>query len=233
MTGGRGGFSPRGVAEVPEPEEWTGLTSAAISVLTQLKRAPGQDVDQLAAALWRSVSAVRPVLKRLHMRGYVEYLAVGQGPGRRRHVYSLTARGDSIFPNNVRAYAQELTAFVKQEDPALYARFIDQMEVRRGEAAIARAGHSSDPALREQAMVAQLAESGFLPEVHTEDGQHELVLHHCPYLPVAEVCASMCKRDHHCLESLLGVHVESAETRIDGASACRFRYSLPGAAAAG
>src|SRR6185437_9421418 len=108
------------------------------ALLEQIKRQGEVAVDRLAAAAEMTVSGTRQHLVALERDGLVAYREVREGPGRPRHLYSLTAAGDALFP---RAYAEltnELLEYVESEDPKLLERIFDRRGRRRLEQARTR-----------------------------------------------------------------------------------------------
>jgi DeoR family suf operon transcriptional repressor len=155
------------------------------ALLEQIKRQGEVAVDRLAAAAEMTVSGTRQHLVALERDGLIAYREVREGPGRPRHLYSLTAAGDALFP---RAYAEltnELLEYVESEDPKLLERIFDRRGQRRLEQARAR---TAGLAFAEKVgAVAQiLDEDGYLADFERRaDGAYVITERNCAVLSVA------------------------------------------------
>ena len=166
------------------------------TMLEYLKRQGEAPVEGAAQAAAITVSGARQHLVALQRDGLVSFREVREGPGRPKHLYTLTSSGDALFP---RAYAQltnELLDYVELEDPQLVKRLFDRRGQRRLEQARNRmAGLSFGEKVRTLAAI--LDEDGYLADfTRREDGTYLITEHNCAVLSVA-------KRYHHACSSEL------------------------------
>jgi DeoR family transcriptional regulator, suf operon transcriptional repressor len=173
------------------------------TLLEQIKRQGEVAVDRLAAAAEMTVSGTRQHLVALERDGLIAYREVREGPGRPRHLYSLTAAGDALFP---RAYAEltnELLEYVESEDPKLLERIFDRRGQRRLEQARAR---TAGLAFAEKVgAVAQiLDEDGYLADFERRaDGAYVITERNCAVLSVARRYRHACGSELTFLQAAL------------------------------
>ena len=173
------------------------------ALLEQIKRQGEVAVDRLAAAAEMTVSGIRQHLVALERDGLVAYREVREGPGRPRHLYSLTAAGDALFP---RAYAEltnELLEYVESEDPKLLERIFDRRGQRRLEQARTR---TAGLAFAEKVgVVAQiLDEDGYLADFERRaDGAYVITERNCAVLSVARRYRHACGSELTFLQAAL------------------------------
>jgi predicted ArsR family transcriptional regulator len=165
-------------------------------MLEYLKRQGEAPVEAVAQAAAITVSGARQHLVALERDGLVTFREVRDGPGRPKHLYTLTPSGDALFP---RAYAQltnELLEYVEMEDPLLVKRIFDRRGQRRLEQARRRT--TGLPfAEKVRTLAAILDEDGYLADfTRRNDGTFVITEHNCAVLSVAT-------RYHHACSSEL------------------------------
>jgi DeoR family suf operon transcriptional repressor len=172
-------------------------------LLEQIKRQGEIGAEGLAAAAAITVSGTRQHLVALERDGLIAYREVREGPGRPRHLYSLTAAGDALFP---RAYAEltnELLEYVESEDPKLLERIFDRRGQRRLEQARARiAGLPFADKVRVVAQI--LDEDGYLADFERrDDGAYVITERNCAVLSVARRYRHACGSELAFLQAAL------------------------------
>ncbi|MGH2345188.1 MAG: helix-turn-helix transcriptional regulator [Chloroflexota bacterium] len=179
------------------------------ALLEQIKRQGEVGADRLAAAAEMTISGTRQHLVALERDGLIVYREVREGPGRPRHLYSLTAAGDALFP---RAYAEltnELLEYVESEDPKLVERIFDRRGLRRLEQARARTeGLSFAEKVRAVAQI--LDEDGYLADFERrDDGAYVITERNCAVLSVAR------RYRHACGSELTFLRAALPEADVD------------------
>ncbi len=173
------------------------------ALLEQIKRQGEVAVDRLAAAAEMTVSGTRQHLVALERDGLVAYREVREGPGRPRHLYSLTAAGDALFP---RAYAEltnELLEYVESEDPKLLERIFDRRGQRRLEQARTRTAGLTF-AEKVGAVAQILDEDGYLADFERRaDGAYVITERNCAVLSVARRYRHACGSELTFLQAAL------------------------------
>ena len=199
-------------------------------ILLHLKREGGAVASELAEALGYSMNAVRHHLKELEADGVVGYDRAPRGVGAPAHVYRLTAKGHSLFPDRYERTVVDLldhlvategrqaaVALLEQQYQALTARLeADTRGVpaeRRGEV-IARVLDAEGY----MATWAALATGGLLTE------------HHCPHRLIAERFPEICVAEEKFLAQVFGAAIERRSRMAGGCGTCSYRVT-PGDAA--
>lgn len=90
-------------------------------ILAVLKRSGARSVDDLAAALQLAPMTVRQHLTALERDELVRVSEYRNGAGRPRHYYSLTDRGDAVFPRRYDRFAALLLNELQQIEPVATA----------------------------------------------------------------------------------------------------------------
>jgi DeoR family transcriptional regulator, suf operon transcriptional repressor len=173
------------------------------TLLEQIKRQGEVGAESLAAAAAITVSGARQHLVALERDGLIAYREIREGPGRPRHLYSLTAAGDALFP---RAYAEltnELLEYVENEDPKLLERIFDRRGQRRLAQARARtAGLAFAEKVRVVAQI--LDEDGYLADfARRDDGAYVITERNCAVLSVAQRYRHACGSELTFLQAAL------------------------------
>lgn len=192
-------------------------------LLELLKRGGEVAIEPIAAKLGITVSGARQHLAALEADGLVAHERERGGPGRPRYRYRLTAAGDALFPRNYVELANELLAYVEDEDPALLERIFDKRAERRLERARARtAGLAFPDRVRMAASI--LDEEGYLADfAEREDGAFVLTEHNCAVLAVAQRYRHACSTELDFLRALLPeADVTRIAHRLNGGHVCAY-----------
>ncbi len=172
-------------------------------IIELLKRSDSADADTIAARIGVTPSAIRQHLSSLRADGLIEFVSKRSGPGRPMHLYSLTQVGDALFPRNYVDVANELLAYVEDED----AELLNRVFVRRGEARLQRAqGRVTGLSFPDKvAMVARiLDEDGYLADfVEIGEGAYRITEHNCAVLAIAQRYQHACSTELDFLQALL------------------------------
>lgn len=192
-------------------------------ILELVKRRGDADAETIAGHLGITVSGARQQLLALERDGLLRHQTARVGPGRPKHLYTLTAAGDALFP---RAYAEltnELLEYVEDEDPALVERIFDRRAQRRLQRARARAAGLPFP--EQVQVVAQiLDEDGYLADFEARpDGSFVITEHNCAVLNVALKYRHACSSELDFLrQALPGAEVTRIAHRINGGHVCAY-----------
>jgi DeoR family suf operon transcriptional repressor len=177
-------------------------------ILAALKRRGEARAEDLAAALGVTVSALRQHLVALAGEGLVGHREVRSGPGRPKHLYSLTPAAEALFPKTYDELTNELLDYVSDESPELLERVFERRRRRRVAGASARV-EAAGPALADR--VAELArvldEDGYLAEVvdwpESGPGVLRVVEHNCAILGVAARYGQACTSELDFIRAVL------------------------------
>ncbi|MDQ3412469.1 MAG: transcriptional regulator [Chloroflexota bacterium] len=201
----------------------TSLPESRRLILEHVKRQGEADAEAIAGHLGITVSGARQQLIALERDGLLRHQTARLGPGRPKHLYTLTAAGDALFP---RAYAEltnELLEYVEDEDPALLERIFDRRGQRRLQRARARA--AGLPLPEQVQVVAQiLDEDGYLADFERRpDGAFVITEHNCAVLSVAQKYRHACSSELAFLqEALPSAAVTRIAHRLNGGHVCAY-----------
>lgn len=192
-------------------------------LLDLIKRRGEVDADALSLQLGITRSGTRQHLNALAADGLIVHRRERIGPGRPRHLYSLTPAGDALFPRSYGELANELLAYVGDEDPALLDRIFDKRAQRRLERARQRAHGLSFPD-QVRLIATILDEDGYLADFEERpDGAFVITEHNCAVLAVAQRYRQACSTELAFLQALLPTaHVTRIAHRLNGGHVCAY-----------
>jgi DeoR family suf operon transcriptional repressor len=217
-------------ATVPENDRLNptlaSLPQTRRELLIALKKRGEASVEDLAAVLNVTVSAVRQHLAGLNGAGFVAHRAVKKGPGRPRHLYRLSAGAEALFPKYYSELTNELLSYVEDEDPEVLERIFERRRRRRVEGALARLnGRRFPDKVSELARI--LDEDGYLADFQAmPDGTFRITEHNCAILGVARKWGLACVTEIDFLrEALPEARVERVAHMMAGAHVCRYEIT--------
>jgi DeoR family suf operon transcriptional repressor len=164
------------------------------AILLTIKKRGETRADELASALGITSSAVRQHLSALLGEGLVAVREQRGSAGRPKHIYSVTAAAEDLFPKTYGELTCELLDYLDAEDGELVDKLFERRRRRRVEQARIRlVGKSFDQRVAELTRI--LEEDGYLADAHQDaDGYWRIVEHNCAILEVAfhygQACSS-------------------------------------------
>jgi predicted ArsR family transcriptional regulator len=206
-------------------------------ILEQLKKNGEARADEIAGNLGISVQGTRQHLTALERDGLIGHREHRDGLGRPKFVYELSSAGDALFPRNYGELANELLAYVQDEDPGLVERIFDRRAQRR--LANAQARTAGMPfACKVQEIARILDEDGYLADFEQrEDGSFLIREHNCAVLSVAMRYSHACGSELDFLRAALPeAEVTRVAHRLAGGHICAYVVtpaSIAGAATHG
>ncbi|MBW3534614.1 MAG: ArsR family transcriptional regulator [Gemmatimonadetes bacterium] len=206
------------------------IPEARREIIRLLKRRGPLPVEDIADHLEVTVSGARQHLSSLERDGVVTYQRLRQGPGRPRHFYELTERGDALFPRRYAELLNELLGYVRESDPSLVDRVFTRRAQRRAEASRGRiVGGTLEERVREVARL--LDEEGYYPQLESlENGGWRVVVRNCPVRALGERYTSACAGEVTFLRRLLPTDdVRRTGHILNGQPFCAYEIH-PGAA---
>lgn len=194
------------------------------TILVALRRLGSATVEEVAARAFLSDGAARQHLQWLEAQGLVAHEPERRGPGRPRHRFVLTARGEALFPRVDHDALAALLAAVSEESPDLRERLIQRFTertIRQYRPVFEREAGASP--LR--GIVAVFEEAGCIPELADEPRGSSLVLHHCPIAPAGRASGFICEAEQRCLAAALpGVAIRRTAFRPAGDGVCTYIF---------
>ncbi|WP_157912807.1 helix-turn-helix transcriptional regulator [Candidatus Promineifilum breve] len=197
-------------------------------ILHTIKSSPQSTVEELAGAADISPVTVRHHLNALQAEGTIESATIRRKVGRPYYVYSLSERGQELFPKR----------YVR-----LTSRLLDEMKDRLPEKLLAEIFEGVvDTVLREHRgefehlaleqrldyLVKLLSEEGFLSTWERTPDGYRLVEYSCPYLSIGSTHAEVCNFDRQLMSGVLQLRVHQESCMLHGASCCQFTIDTGG-----
>jgi len=212
------------MAGMPEMASLACLPSTRRCLLVNLKMRGEAGAEELAGDLGVTASAVRQHLSGLMAQGLVSHREIRAGPGRPKHVYSLTEAAESLFPKSYGDLTNELLAIVEDEDPKLLETVLERRRDRRISQAQLRLDPLATLAERVAVIASILDEDGYLADwEQLDDGTYRITEHNCAVLGVARRFGQVCATEVEFLRSVLPeARVERTSHIMAGAHRCAY-----------
>jgi DeoR family suf operon transcriptional repressor len=192
-------------------------------ILTALKKAQPLTAKELADRFGVTPNALRRHLKELEHEGIVRYQREIRGVGGPVFAFSLTEKGEALFP---KAYEDTLAGvldLVRQEQGEegllrLFQRRWDDI------ARVARPELEQLPVEQRAARLAELLTSlGYMAEAHPVSGTLPVLTeHNCAIRVVAERFPEVCAAEQRFIADLLGTPVTRQAHIAKGANCCEY-----------
>jgi len=194
---------------------WDFANTAAGRVLRAIQLRGKARVNDVAADLGVSPSAVRQHLGQLEASGAVRTDKVRDGVGRPYHVYSVTPQGHQLFHNDY----GDLARFLLNEVSAMQEPDVFEVVLRRVGRLLAETYRDeiqgSNLADRVRALAEWLERRGVPARVERVDEGYELYSYGCPYHNVAVDNHAVCEIERQVMARLLWADVERVHCVLD------------------
>ncbi|HUP86477.1 MAG TPA: metalloregulator ArsR/SmtB family transcription factor [Acidimicrobiales bacterium] len=201
------------------------LPTTRRAILVSLKKRGEARAEDLAGDLRITASAVRQHLTGLVTNGFVGHREVKGGPGRPKHLYSLTPAAEALFPKRYSDLTNEVLAIVEDEDPVLLDRVFERRRDARVTHAVPRlAAAGPDLADRVAELASILDEDGYLAQwERMDDATFRITEHNCAVLGVAQRYGQACSSEIEFLRAVLpDATVERTHHILAGAHRCGY-----------
>ncbi len=190
--------------------------------MTILKRHGQASTETLATEAFLSIGATRQHMQALVDQALVSFDLERRGPGRPRHLFSLTPAGQTLFPQFYEEMSDSLLAAVEAEDPDVRDRVFARVAQAQMRRTLARL-EGVDPATRFKDAIAVLDDNGYFPEVTIEGNVARVTFLHCPLMGVAPQHPGVCEAEERCIRAAFGVEgIERAAHRAAGDGVCAY-----------
>jgi predicted ArsR family transcriptional regulator len=202
-------------------------------ILLHIKRNGPATAEALARASGLTASGARHQLNLMEAEGLISHRSLhAETPGRRRHAYEITAKGNALFPITGLDLALRTLSRLADSHPDFVAEafaaestafFIEAERLPDGSASFAAKLGLLQTVLEERGFVATIEARG--------DNAATVVLCHCPVWPIAERFANVCKLEAGMMTAIFGdADLQLVEHRRDGAVSCRWTIREEGLA---
>jgi predicted ArsR family transcriptional regulator len=199
-----------------------GQRSPAVEILRLIQRNGPQNIKSIETSLGVSENAVREQLQHLIAAGLITTAKVRRGAGRPAHVYSLSEKAHSLFPQAYDVLLKLLIEEIVNLDGATRVQELLKAVGERLADDVTGGVHSGD--LREQLRKVSAALDERKMPIAVLEQEDVLSLHEwsCPYYSLAREHQGICEMEQHMLERALDAQVTIAERMVDGHAGCRF-----------
>jgi predicted ArsR family transcriptional regulator len=196
----------------------------------------GATVAELASATELSQVAIRRQLRQLVADELVEGRTIrSRGPGRPAVRYSLSARGERLFPDRSSDLADDVLTFLHDErgktEMIAFLRWRQKRQQEHYAGALDGIDTLDD---RVELLAELLSADGFLAEAQADVNGYELTQKHCAIKDAAAAHPQLCAFEAALFRQLLGAHVSRRQTIAGGSATCvcdvRPRHDQPTAA---
>ncbi|HEX3541432.1 MAG TPA: ArsR family transcriptional regulator [Acidimicrobiales bacterium] len=194
------------------------------AILLNIKKQGEVPAEQLASILGITPSAVRQHLTALLGEGLVAIREQRGGAGRPKHLYSVTAQAEALFPKTYRDLTCELLDYAGAEGPGTVDRLFERRRQRRvADARLRLADKSFDERVVELARI--LDDDGYLADAdHDESGDWRIVEHNCAILEVAFRYGQACSSELGFLRDVMpDAQIDRVSHMASGQRQCAYR----------
>lgn len=191
-------------------------------ILHSIKMSPQSTVEELAEVADISPVTVRHHLNALLAEGTIEASSVRRKVGRPYYVYSLSERGQELFPKRYVRLTSRLLDEMKGRLPEeiideIFSGVVDTvLQEHRGEF------ESLPLEERLDYLVELLSEEGFLSTWEHAPNGYRLVEYSCPYLSIGSTHVEVCNFDKQLMNGILQLQVHQESCMLHGANCCQF-----------
>lgn len=197
--------------------------STQLEVAKLLKFDGASSIADLADSLGISYEAVRVVVDRMEREGVVES-RLGEGTrtrGRPKQLWTLTIRGEHLFPKKYDALSDTLLRTLGQGPLNGQRELLEELATVKTEE-LATRFHGASEDSRLSAVQQIYSEEDDFISVERKDGGLRIVEHNCPYLNVAVAHPGICAVTTNVMGNVLGRKVVRTETFQAGDGRCVF-----------
>jgi DeoR family suf operon transcriptional repressor len=195
-------------------------------ILRTIKEQPRANVDALAGEANVSPVTVRHHLNALQADGLIESDSVRRKVGRPYYVYSLSEKGQELFPKRyVRLTSRLLDELKNQLPPQAFndvlSSVVDSvLEDHRGEYEHLHVEERLDY------LIELLADEGFLARWERTGDGYVVTEFSCPYITLGEDHVEICNIDKELIVNVLGAPVQQNSCMLDGGECCQFLVKI-------
>lgn len=195
-------------------------------ILHAIKSSNQATVEDLAEAADVSPVTVRHHLNALQADGLIEASSVRRKVGRPYYVYSISERGQELFPKR----------YVR-----LTSRLLDELKDRLPEAAVSEIFRGVVSRIvdehrgefehlpfedRLNYLVRLLADEGFLSSWEKTSDGYRFVEYSCPYLSIGNQHTEVCNFDRELILNVMQTPIRQHSCMLDGKNCCEFTFEI-------
>jgi DeoR family suf operon transcriptional repressor len=206
----------------------SGFKGLQADILVELKKVQPRTVKELARQFQVTPNALRRHLKVLETAGAIQYRTEVRGVGGPVFAYSLSERGEALFPRSYAPVLAEALAVVHAEHgiDGVVQLFRRQWQALSAEA---RPAVASLPATARAAHLAELrTRQGYMAESEMQSATEGRIReHNCAIREVAQQFPEVCEAESMFFAEVLGAVVERQGHILTGCNACEYLVHFP------
>jgi predicted ArsR family transcriptional regulator len=193
------------------------------TVLHTIKDHNRSTVDDLAVAAGVSPVTVRHHLNGLLADGLIETDSVRRKVGRPYYVYSISDKGNELFPKTYYALSSRLLDELKARfPPDIVGNLLDGVVQGIVDDHAGEYEHLTVEG-RLDFLVGLLESEGFLAKWEKlDDDTYEIIEYSCPLLSIGQTHQEVCTLDVGLIEAVMQTEVEQHSCMVDGDQRCQF-----------
>ncbi len=191
-------------------------------ILHAIKTSNQANVEDLALAANVSPVTVRHHIHTLQANGLIEATSVRRKVGRPYYVYSLSEKGQELFPKRYVRLTNRLLEELKSRLPEdvvldVFSNVVQNLlDEHRG-----KFEHLPFEK-RLDYLVNLLTEEGFISTWKKNGNGYILVEHSCPYISIGRSHDEICTIDKELIVSVLQTPIQQQSCMLQGADCCQF-----------
>lgn len=208
-----------------KPSALDALPTARRKIVIALKVSGELGAEQIALRVHTSAGAARQQLIAMRGEGYLQTRALRDGPGRPRLLYSLSGKGEDLFPTFSPEQFTGVLEAAREIDAGVLERILDRMTQRYFEKIRDTfAGESLEEQF--EAGMDLLRDQGYLAGARPLPGHRwQVTVFHCPFEPTATRVPELCQSELRCFELFCcGGEVTRISRRPDGDTTCTYLF---------
>lgn len=190
-----------------------------------LENRHGLSIDELAAALDISRTAVQQHFIALEKDGYIKKNTSHKTAGRPVSIYGITDKGINYFPKQYAWFSELILSDLQQEiGPERFKAYMQKLGIKLADKLRGQfEGKELDERINELVLI--MSDLGFQVKASAdpETNRPTILARNCIYHDLAEKHNEICEFDLALLSSLLGKEVSQSSCMAKGDCACRFR----------
>ncbi len=196
-------------------------------ILHALKASAQSNIESLAEAADVSPVTVRHHLNALQAEGLIEVESVRRKVGRPFYVYTLSEKGNELFPQKYFSLTNRLLEELKDRLPpeTVNEIFISLVQRMMEE----HAGEFERLPIEERLnyVINLLGSEGFLARWEKrDDGRYQIIEYSCPYISMGQQHNEVCTLDKQLMITVLGTAVEQHSCMLHGDDCCQFTLPI-------
>lgn len=202
------------------------ISGSKEEIINLMKTHGTLQVDEAVEMTDLAKTTLREHFLQLERDGYIERDYVRSGPGRPSLQYTLTKKGQSLFPSQESSMLRDLIRFLmenKNQDKieAFFTQFWD----RRFQQAKYLMNSETDQQAGLKKLKSMFREEGFMPEIEHSEKNITIKECNCPFSEVVKETRLPCKLEAMFYRKLFNDKVERTSYIADGDFSCT--YEIP------